>query len=240
MLSHGSISAKELQAAGAVLLVWGLVNTGVGIDRYGLEKGDYWWFCNLALIGTGLGCVIKDRGFVVGFLAIAIFTQIFWIVDDLSILFFKESFLGLAIFRHEPSFPLDEFLLSQYHYFTIPIGFLGWSCPELKRGSPIARVALFNPLIFGVSYFAFPAVININCIHKSCAPAFGELHGPFYAIGFWLGIFMLHLSVAWWLERVRKSPKLDSEAGRRKLNLMVSLLIGFGVLCGLYAMGSRT
>ncbi len=239
MVKNGSLSIRGLQTVGAVLLCWGGANTAVDISRYGLAAGDYWWFCNLALVGVGFGCVIKDRGFVVGFLAICLFTQIFWIADDLSILFLGRSTLGLAIFRHKPDFPLDEFLLSQYHYFTIPIAFLGWGCSELKRGSPLARVALFNPLIFGVSYFAFPESENINCIHRSCAPALSDVGGPWYALGFWLVIFALHLAMAWGLERMKDSVAFRSEAGVRRLNLFVSLLIGFGVLCGLYAMSSR-
>ncbi len=239
MATAGSLNIKALQLVGAVLLVWGLANTAVDIDRYGWAMGHYWWFCNLALLGVGLGCVIKDRGFVVGFLAISLFTQIFWIVDDLSILVFNRSVLGLSIFRYQPNFPLDEFLLSQYHYFTIPAGFLGWGCAELRRGSAVARVALFNPLIFGVSYFAFPAGKNINCIHKSCFSGLPNIQGPVYAFGFWFSLYMIHLFVAWRLERVRTSPKINSEVGMRRLNIFVSLLIGFGILCSLYAVNTR-
>ncbi len=235
---RGTISAKGVQFAGAVLLLWGIANTVVDFQRYGLSAGVYWWFCNLALTGVGFGCLIKDRGFVVGFLAISLFTQMFWIVDDLSMLLFKQSTFGLAIFRHAPDYPLDEFLLAQYHYFTIPIAFLGWGCAEFKRGSAVARVALFNPLIFGVSYFVFPASANINCIHTSCVPTL-PWSGPVYAFGFWLVIFIIHLAVAWGLERLRVSPWVNSEEGSQRVNLLVSLLLGFGALCSLYGMSSR-
>lgn len=239
MITSESISLRNLRIAGAVLLFWGLANTAIDLSRYGLASGEYWWFCNLALVGTGLGCLIADRGLVVGFLAIALFTQIFWIVDDLAILIFSKSILGLAIQRQRPDFPLDEFFLSQYHYFTIPIGFLGWGCPELKSGSPIARVALFNPIIFGVSYFLFSAERNINCIHATCLPNLGGVAGPGYALTFWLATFAIHLVVARGLEKIRKSPSFNRTRGVRHLNILVSLLIGLGVLCSLLALSQR-
>ncbi len=240
MVSKNSLSLRNLQLVGAVMLVWGAANTAVDISRYGLAAGDYWWFCNLALVGVGFGCVIKDRGFVVGFLAICLFTQVFWIIDDLSILLFGTSTLGLSIFRYRSDFPLDEFLLSQYHYFTIPVAILGWACPDLKRGSPVARVAFFNPFIFGVSYFAFSAEKNINCIHRSCVDSLSYLRGPAYAFTFWFVLYVIHLLVARRLEKARASLWIQSEEGMRKLNVFVSLLIGFGIVCSLYAASTRT
>jgi hypothetical protein len=190
-----------MQWVGWSLLAWATYSVTLDLTRYGAAWGRYWWFCNLALIGIGYGIVAKDRGLLIGFVAIACYTQIFWIFDNLFVVLSGQPRFGLVDYLYQPSFPMDEFLLTHYHYFTLPIAVVAILLMEKARESAVKKALFFNPLIFGVSYFVFPAEQNVNCIHRSCFPGLESLQGPLYALGFWGGIFLVHLAVAWVMEK---------------------------------------
>jgi hypothetical protein len=189
-----------LRVLGYILLAWGILNTSVDIYRYGLGVGHYWWFCNLALTAMGWGLVTEDRGLIIGFLAIASYTQVFWLLDNLSVLLTHQVSFGLIDYMYQPGFPMDEFLLSHYHYFTIPIAIMAMFILPKSRMSAVKKSLIGNPFIFGVSYFVFPATQNVNCIHRACFPGWDNWTGPIYSIGFWLVLYGLHIAVAYALE----------------------------------------
>ncbi len=181
---------------------WAVANTLLSITRYGFDQGVFWWFCNLALIGTAYGLLKKDRGVLLAFLSIACFTQVFWLIDNVYRIATGGNLFGLVEFLYRPGLPLDEFILAHYHYFTLPVCltalyFLGKS----KKRSNAWRIALLlNPLIFAASYFLFPAEQNINCIHTPCLAGSENLTGPLYSLSFWTVIFALHLGALWYWE----------------------------------------
>lgn len=185
---------------GRLLLLWGAINTYLDVTRYGSDWGMYWWFCNLALIGMGYGLLTKSRGWLTGFLSIACFTQVFWLIDNAWHVVTGKSVFGLVEAMYQPGLPLDEFILSHYHYFTMPIAFIALVMLPRKKSNALTLIAIFNPLIFGVSYFAFPAHQNINCIHSACFRGL-DLSGPAYSITFWLVVFALHLIIGAVLEK---------------------------------------
>ncbi len=200
------MSAALLRALGFILLAWGAVNTGVDIQRYGLEVGHYWWFCNLALAAMGYGLVKEDRGLIIAFLAIASFTQVFWLLDNLWTLSTGNSPLGLVSYLYQPGYPLDEFLLSHYHYFTIPLGVAAVFLLPREKENAVVKAAVLNPFIFGVSYWGFSSAQNVNCIHRACFAAPENWEGPVYSLAFWGVCLVLNLVIAAGLEKVSVRP----------------------------------
>lgn len=186
--------------SGSLFILWAFLNTYLDILRYGIDQGFYWWFCNLALIGTAFGLFFKHRGWLTGFLSIACFTQIFWVIDNQYRIFTGENLFGLVEFMYQPGLPLDEFLLSHYHYFTIPVALIALIYLPQKKSNALLLISIFNPLIFGVSYFFFPRSQNVNCIHEPCFPGLTHWAGPLYSILFWLIIFLVHLLIGYYLE----------------------------------------
>jgi hypothetical protein len=207
---------------GLILTLWAIANTYVDITRYGIDQGVYWWFCNLALIGMALGLVFKHRGWITGFLSIACFTQVFWLIDNQYRVFTGENLFGLVEFMYQPGLPLDEFLLSHYHYFTIPIAVIALIFLPQKKSNTLLLIPIFNPLIFGVSYFFFPATQNVNCIHEPCFPGLTHWAGPLYSFLFWLIIFLMHLLIGYKFENFFVSTQF-SESSKQK-----ALFIFFG------------
>jgi hypothetical protein len=217
---------SDLRWVGVALIFWAIAVTYSAISRYGTSSGQYWWFCNLALAGTGWGFLFLDRGFVVGFLAIACYTQVFWIIDNLSMVFTGAPVFSLVGVIYAPDYPLDAFLLGHYHFFTIPLALLALVEMPMSKRTATWKVALFNPVIFGVSYFAFPASENINCIHRACLlTEVKALQGPWYSFLFWLSLYAMHLFIASRLDRVTQLASWKTGVLQRHLITAVQLLL---------------
>lgn len=218
--------ADPFLLSGALFTVWAFLNTYLDILRYGIDQGFYWWFCNLALIGMALGLVFKHRGWITGFLSIACFTQIFWLIDNQYRVLTGKNLFGLVEFMYQPGLPIDEFLLSHYHYFTIPIAIIALVFLPQKKSNTLTLIAIFNPFIFGVSYFVFPPAQNVNCIHQPCFPGLVHWAGPLYSFLFWGIIFLVHLLIGYRLENVFTQTPFTDTFKKRALWV-------FWVFCGL-------
>ena len=197
-----SNTLRWIPLMGVVLFSCGCLNTYVDIARYGLNWGLYFWFCNLALVGMGLGLMIQSRGLILGFVSIAAFTQSIWLIDSVWQLVTHQELFGLVNYLYQPGLPIDEFILSHYHYFTIALGCLALCFMPKKGISHTTYILIFNPLIFAISYFCFPKWQNVNCIHDACFTGLSDWTGPVYSIGFWLVIFSLHLVISQLFDRL--------------------------------------
>ena len=207
--------------AGFILAVWAGINTYIDISRYGMEQGFYWWFCNLALIGMAMGILFKHRGWLTGFLSIACFTQVFWLIDNQYRTLMGKNLLGLVEFMYQPGLPIDEFLLSHYHYFTIPVALLALIFLPTKKSNALLLISIFNPFIFAVSYFLFPASQNVNCIHEPCIPSLVDWRGPTYSMVFWSVIFTVHLLIGAGFEKYFSRKVFNTAFKKRALNLFL-------------------
>ncbi len=186
---------------GYAMLAWAAVNSLLSMYRYGIDQGMYWWFCNLAMIGVGAAMVAQHRGWLVGFLAIASFTQTFWIIDNIWRVTVGENLLGLVEFMYQPGNPMDEFLVSHYHFFIIPTGVLALLFLKKKHDLPVWAVIATNAGIFGASYFLFPAEQNVNCIHEPCLWSLEHWRGPTYSIVFSSSVCAGCLFISWLAKR---------------------------------------
>lgn len=163
--------------------LWGLLSTSVSIARYGWEQGMYLWYCNAALLATAFGLWRKNRGLLLAFLGVATFTQPLYLFDSVWHLTTGASLFAAAEFMYQPGMTMGEFLLSRYHYFTVPAMIL--AICHLPRGKDrlLTYIAAFEVGIFGLSYFVFPAAQNLNCIHESCFDAL-PYSGALYSLSF--------------------------------------------------------
>ncbi len=195
--------------SGLALILWAAVNTYVSIARYGLDQGLYWWFCNLALWGSGAAILARSRGCLIFILSAAAMTQPFWVLDNLWRLATGANLFGLVEYMYQPGHPMSEFVLGRYHYFAIPATVL--AILRLSRGgSPaLAWSMVWGPLILAVSYFVFPREQNINCAHAPCFPALEHWAGLPYAIRFAALWLVLNMTLAFALDRLFASPRLN-------------------------------
>ena len=200
--------------SGCFLIVWAIINTIVDIKEYGWAEGNYWWFCNLALLGMGIGLVIRSRGVLTGFLSIASFTQTFWVVDNLYRQIRGVSLFGLTDFMYRPGYPISKFVLSHYHYFTLVIGIYALCFLPKVKNHTLLLSAIFNPFIFAVSYFVFDSEKNVNCIHNSCLPNFIPGQGPLFSVLFWAAIFTIHMLIAFAMDRFFLNLKIKPQSER--------------------------
>ena len=107
---------------GYVFLLWAATNTYFGMVRYGWDEGMYWWFCNLCLGSMGAVLVFDHWGWGLGWISVALATQTFWITDNFWRIFTGKNLFGLVEFMYQPGNPFEEFLISHYHFYILPVG----------------------------------------------------------------------------------------------------------------------
>lgn len=216
----------------SVFLAWTAVNTYLSLSRYGWDQGMYWWFCNLAMAGVAVALWLRHSGILIGWISIALFTQTFWVFDNLYRVATGSNLFGLVEFMYQPGLPMDEFVVSHYHFFILPAALFALFFLEEKK-VPMWVVVFINALIFGVSYFVFPAAQNINCIHAPCAPAIQHWAGTTYSIAFFAIVCSFCLAVSRGLfcfyRRVRPGPR-----GKAQLTWLFIVFCLLGVAVSVY------
>lgn len=194
--------------------LWAVASSYLLVIRFGMSQGTYFWFSNLALFATAWGLATRNRAWLIGILSAACFTQVFWIVDNIGRLFAGRSFFGLVEAMYLPGTPVDQFLLAHSPYAIIPVCFFALYFLGKKQSESLKLVAIANPLVFAISYFAFPAAQNINCTHSACMNHLPAWAGPSYAIAFWVAIFCAHLAATYGFEMffsgLKRSTKTEN------------------------------
>lgn len=213
----------------SIFFLWGVVNTFFGISRYGIEQGMYFWFCNLALFAVTYGLWKKNTSWLIAWLSFALITQSFWIFDNIWRITTGKNLFGLVEFMYQPGYPLDEFLISHYHFFIIPTIIL--ALLFLKGEGYYAKtVAIVNSvLIFGLSYFLFPVDQNLNCVRESCFNLIKDWKVSFYPFIFTLTIIVVGTVLTHLIERLHKKI-LFTKNIKRSIVIVYSFIIGFGVI----------
>ena len=189
-LPKSIINMNWLVIGGFIFISWGILNTWLSITRYGIEHGDYMWFCNLALFAIGFGLLIQNSGLVISFLSMALLTQSLWIIDNIWRLFAKKNLFGVIEFMYQPGYPLDEFVVSHYHFFIIPFAILALFFLKHKKHKTTKITFISGSFIFFASYLLSLPDKNVNCIKESCLPALMNFSGLSYSLIFPLIILL--------------------------------------------------
>ncbi len=202
---------------GYLFLLWAAANTYLSFTRYGWDEGMYWWFCNLCLGSIGAVLVFDHWGWGLGWISVALATQTFWITDNFWRIFTGRNLFGLVEFMYQPGNPTDEFLLSHYHFYILPVGITYLFVTKDQRWLPAPKQALVHAGIFFVSWL-FPENQNVNCIHRTCMPGAEWMRGPIYSVLFTAFICLLSLAIGLalkpWILRHRPSEKGRTTAVR--------------------------
>lgn len=204
---------------GVFFILWGLTNTYLGIERYGLASGEYLWFCNIALFAIGFALVVKSPKWIVSFLAAALISQTFWIADNIFRLLTKKNLFGVVEFMYQPGYPMDEFIVSHYHIFVIPTALLSLFFLNKKRYNTIPVTIGVGLVVFALSPF-FPYERNVNC---SKAPCFNGM--PDYGIVYQIVFPLVFIAANTMLAVLLKNIHLKMNPTRRVKNFAVGVYI---------------
>lgn len=217
--------------------LWGTINTWFGITRYGIEQGMYMWFCNLALFAIAYGLWKKNASWLISWLSFALITQTFWIIDNIWRIAAGRNLFGVIEFMYQPGYPLDEFLISHYHYFIIPTIIIVLLFIKQKKYNTTKIAVTCSMLIFGFSYFFFPQEQNLNCIQEPCLPVLENFRGQLYSLLFPLIVISLSIITAHFIESLHKRINLTKK--QKKIAtcffcIIILLSIGLTVADTLY------
>ncbi len=201
---------RFFRVVGFIFILWCVANTYLSMSRYGLTEGMYWWFCNLCLGAMGLVLVFDHWGWGLGWISVALATQTWWITDNFWRIFTGNNLFGLVEFMYQPGNPFDEFLLSHYHFYILPVGITWLFVTKDQRALAPPKQALVHAGIFFVSWL-FPENQNVNCIHRTCMPGAPWMSGPIYSVLFTAFICFLSLAIGWVLDPWIRHHRLKKE-----------------------------
>ncbi len=188
--------------AGGFFTIWVGANCFVASARYGVDQGIYWWVGNLTLIGCAVGLLKKHRGWLIATLSFTAFSQVVWNLDNVWRLVTGENLFGFIEALYQPGMRLDEFFLSHSAYVSVPVCLFALFRLPRKKSNALQLILILDPIIYLVSYFAFQANQNINCTHWSCVPAFQDLAGVPYSIGFGILVLAIHIGMGLLCEKI--------------------------------------
>lgn len=209
---------------GGFFILWGLANTYLSLERYGIASGEYLWFCNVALFAIGFALVMKSPKWIVSFLAAALISQTFWIVDNIFRLLTKKNLFGLAEFMYQPGYPMDEFIASHYHFFIIPTALLSIFFLRKEKYNIIPVTIVVGIVMFGLSPL-FPYERNINC---SKTPCFNNV--PDYGIAYQIAFPFVFIAANTMLAVLLKNIHIKMPPSRKMKKIAVGIYIFIVVL----------
>lgn len=200
-----------LALGGIIFLLWGIVNSILDVSRYGLEKGEFLWFCNISLFVIAYGIIRKDSRWIIGFLPFAFLTQTFWIFENFFRLATKKNLFGLIEFMYQPGFPLDEFIISHYHLFAIPLALISLFFLKPRKGGTTRIIFACGIIIFFLSYlFSYPDK-NINCIKHPCFASLEKYESFAYSLVFPLALLSVSSILAYYLQALHNRMKFGEK-----------------------------
>lgn len=205
--------------------LWGIINTYFSVVRYGIEQGMYMWFCNLALFAIAYGLWRKDTSWLITWVSFALLTQSFWIIDNLWRIVTKKNLFGMIEFMYQPGYPLDEFLVSHYHYFMIPTMIFALLFLKQNRANSRRLSIICGIFVFGISYLFFPQEQNLNCVRESCFPALENLKGPVYSFIFSLTVMSLGATLAYFIEKVHRKITLTKKQKSAAVYVFLGIIL---------------
>ncbi len=162
------------------------------------------WFCNHAMIITGLAVLFRNRFWLTAMLNWAVIPVSVWAIDFIVRTVFGVFIFGVTTYMFEG--PVWNNLMSLQHLFTVPLMLytmylLGKPAKNAWLGTTIHGIILWI-----ISYYLITPDYNVNCVHHSCT-MLGWL--PYYVI-LWplIGILMFYVTNKFLVWAFRKSKAL--------------------------------
>lgn len=235
-------AAKAIRPLGLFLVGLGLIEMGVLAWDYGPAQGFYFWFYHLALLAIGASLFLRDRALLIAFFSASALPLGAYALDHLYRSFFGSSLLGLTDFLFNPGITLRAFLLGHSHFLIWPAAVFGFFfLPKEKKQleKTLGYILFFHVSIWTVSYFAFPAYQNINCVQGPCMEGL-RLNGWMYTFVFIGTLFVVNLVLAWGLNQL-SFRALKGQKQKRREKFVFNVVAGcVGVLLLLTAFDWNT
>lgn len=159
-------SKKEriLNIIGVVLLLMGIT---VLVEHSVFGRWQYSvWFCNHAMIISGLAVLFRNRFWLTAMLNWSLIPLSLWVID-----FIGKVFFGVYIFRiTEYMFDgtLLAHIISLQHLFTVPLMLYAMYLLGKPARWAWLGTTLHAAILWIISYYIITPDYNINCVHQAC------------------------------------------------------------------------
>ncbi|MBI2043891.1 hypothetical protein HYT24_00825 [Candidatus Pacearchaeota archaeon] len=176
---------------------------GVGAILNSLYNGrptQILWMCYISMIILGIGMIRKDNFIILSQLYILTIPVLIWNIDFVYYLITGNPFLGITDYFFEQTGLSLGKLISLQHLFTIPLAFLA-----VRMIGPVEPNAwnfsfIQVGIVFILSRFFTPEILNVNCVFSPCANVLGAL--PYYQWIWFFGSFIIIMVSAYVINRL--------------------------------------
>ncbi len=148
------------------------------------------WFCNHAMIITGLAVIYRNRFWLTAMLNWAVIPVSIWTLDFIVRVVFGVFIFGVTTYMFEGS--VWNNLMSLQHLFTVPL--MLYAMHLLKKPAKWAWLGTtaHGIILWIISYYFITPDYNVNCVHSACT----LLNGLPYYVTLWplIAILMFFLT----------------------------------------------
>lgn len=194
---------RILDILGWIFLVLGLVSVSwyLFFSRWQYAV----WFCNHAMIITGIAVLCRNRFWVTAMLNWSLIPVSIWAIDFISGVIFNYFPFGITQYMFEG--PLQ--IISLQHLFTVPLmlytmHLLGKPAKWAWLGTTAHGIILWI-----ISYFIITPDYNVNCVHTACTLLKGL---PYYTILWPLTAILMFFVTNWFLVWAFNAPRARRQA----------------------------
>ena len=126
------------------------------------------WFCNHAMIITGLAVLHKNKFWLTAMLNWALIPVSLWIIDFLGKLLFGTYLLRITEYMFVEQW--WKHLLGYQHFITVPLMLYAlWMLGRPAKNAWLGTT-IHGAILWVISYFLITPDYNVNCAHTSCVP----------------------------------------------------------------------
>jgi hypothetical protein len=192
---------RIIHSLGWFFLVLGTITAG----WYALfSKWQYaFWFCNHAMIITGIAILKKNNYLLTAMLNWSLLPVSAWIIDFLSRLLFGIHPLGITEYMFFGNWWAR--LLSLQHLITVPLMLYALWLVGRPDKKAWAGTTIHGIILWMISYFLITPDYNVNCVHQACTTILQTL--PAYQLLWPIIAFVMFFGTNWVLVRIFQSPK---------------------------------
>jgi len=154
-----------LRTIGIFFIAFGLfaITAGLILGRPDLV----FWFCYLALILIGIGCLTKNDTLIASQINLTAGFLIFWIIDFFYILITNQPLWGITNYFFQESLLIPK-IVTLEHFFLLPLSLIALYLVKLKS-KHFWKISIFQAaLVFIILRTLNISKFNVNCAFSSC------------------------------------------------------------------------
>lgn len=163
------------------------------------------WFCNHAMIITGIALLNKNRFWLTAMLNWALIPVSLWVIDFVGKIIFGKFLFGITEYMFVE--PWWKHFLGFQHLITVPLMLYALFLLRKPDKNAWIGTTFHGAVLWLISYFLITPDYNVNCVHETCV---SFLRSQYYVVLWPFVAVLMFLLTNWflvWVFHHKSSPK---------------------------------